>query len=95
MAKETRGGETGGNYLTSLKRVKRFLEKFEGRPPSDADLERITPDLQMLFDKFVKIRRSCPPASKGIDLSDDLWRLLARAGIANREIVPLRKTGSI
>lgn len=90
---EKRAGE-GGNYFSSLKRVKKFIDRLDGRCPSEGEVTRIAPDLKTLFDKFSKIRQSCP-ASMSIDLSDDLWRMLAVAGIANREVKPLRKTGSM
>ena len=84
------GGEGRGNYIRSFKRVKRFLEGLGGRPPSEIEVGRIAPDLKTLFDKFCKVRGSCPP-SMSIDLSEDLWGLMAQAGIASREIAPLRK----
>lgn len=90
MANEERRDASGGNYFGSLKRVKRFIDRMGGNRPTEAQLAKIEPDLRTLFDKFTKIRQSCS-ASMGIDLSEDLWALLDQAGIARREIHPLRK----
>jgi hypothetical protein len=90
MANKERRGGSGGNYVGSLTRVKRFIDRMGGKRPSEAELARVVPDLKTLFDKFTKIRQACP-ASMGMDLSEDLWALLDQAGIARREIHPLRK----
>jgi hypothetical protein len=79
-----------GNYVASLRRIKRFMDNLHGREPREAEVDRLVPDLRTLFDKFSKIRRICPP-SMSIDLSEDLWRLLGRAGVARREVAPLKR----
>ena len=80
-----------GNYdVRSLRRVKKFMDRLGGRRPSEFEIQRIVPDLRALFETFCEVRTSFPAANK-LDLSSAVWELLAGAGIARREIAPLRK----
>lgn len=89
MKRVERRGLEKGNYVRSMNRVKKFLNKLRGRAPTTEDVSVISGDLQTIFEKFVKIR-SLYPACNRLDLSDEMWGLLHLAGIASREVSMLK-----
>lgn len=88
-------GERGRSrrYLRALTRIQKFLGANGQGPYPAEEIRRLAPDLRLLYEKYRKIRSMCGPQVR-FDLSPAVWALLIEAGIANREIQPLRRAGS-
>ncbi len=86
--KERRGGTNRGD-VRAFQRVRKFLNRLGGRRPERGELEAITSDLRALYEKVCKLRR-ISPSYRSVDLSADVWGLLEIAGVAPRQLRPLR-----
>ncbi|OHB74319.1 MAG: hypothetical protein A2Z34_07510 [Planctomycetes bacterium RBG_16_59_8] len=62
--------------MDSLDVVKGFINMLDGRRPTQVELDRVAPDLDVVYQRFRKARE----AGFDIDLGDDVRALLIRAG---------------
>ena len=71
----------GGGEVVAMIKVQKFLSMLKGKNPSSSEVSRIAPELQLIFEKYNRIR-SLYPSCHQIDLSPQMWTVLSLVGLS-------------
>ena len=87
MVRSRREGVERRNYVSAMYRLKKFIDKWNGQDLTKKHVSEIHTDLEIVLDKFLKIR-SLYPSCNRVDLSDKVWQLLRISGVAPKRLLP-------